>query len=36
MIRTPRITGPICPHCRRPLLVVAGKCLCCGTAITQE
>jgi hypothetical protein len=30
----PRINGPVCPNCQRPLLVTsAGTCLCCGRKV---
>ena len=29
-----RINGPICPGCARPLLVVEGRCLCCGLKVS--
>jgi hypothetical protein len=31
-----RVSGPICPHCHRPLLVQNGKCLCCGKEAKDE
>ena len=29
-----RINAPLCPHCKRILIVTNGKCLCCGKEVT--
>lgn len=30
-----RFNGPSCENCRRPLLVVEGRCLCCGYSVAE-
>jgi len=31
-----RITGPICPVCKRLLIVENGRCMCCRSTLTKK
>jgi hypothetical protein len=30
-----KLNGPTCTNCKRPLIVVEAKCLCCTSKVTQ-